>query len=306
MKTVIAGGTGFLGHPLTSALVADGHEVVVLSRSERARVAPGARAVPWDPARTVSPWAAEIDGADVVINLAGEPIAGHRWSAAQKQRLEDSRIVATRRLAGAVLEAATPPSVFISGSGVGFYGPCGSEIVTEDTGAGTDFLAAVCRRWEAQAVEAATPRTRVVLVRTGLVLALGGGALQPLLLPFRLGVGGPMGSGRQYWPWIHVQDWIDLVRFAIATKEVAGAMNATGPQPVTNAEFAKALGRALRRPALLPAPAFALRLMLGEMAGPLVLSGQRAVPARAQQLGFTFSYPTLDAALAQLFPPARR
>jgi uncharacterized protein (TIGR01777 family) len=306
MQIVIAGGTGFLGSPLTSALLADGHGVAVLSRNASARVPQGARVVPWDPHRALSPWTTEIDGADVVINMAGEPIADHRWTAAQKQCIEDSRIVSTRRLAEAITQAAAPPAVFINGSGVGFYGPCGSEIVTEETGAGTDFLGTVCRRWEAQAVEAASPRTRVVCVRTGLVLGTDGGALRQMLLPFKLGAGGRLGSGQQYWPWIHRRDWIDLVRFAIEHGALAGPMNATAPQPVTNAEFTRALARALKRPAVFPVPAVALRILLGEMADALLLTGQRAVPAKAQHLGFTFRFASLDAALADLFPGAGR
>jgi uncharacterized protein (TIGR01777 family) len=305
MKLVIAGGTGFLGQPLTTRLLRDGHEVVVLSRAESARVPIGARAVTWDVTRTLAPWAAEIDGADAVINLAGESIADHRWTAARKRRIEDSRVVATRRIVGAIAEASAPPALLINGSGVGFYGPCGDQLITEETGAGHDFLAGVCRRWEAQAVAACSTRTRVVCVRTGLVLERDGGALQAMLLPFRMGVGGPVGTGRQYWPWIHRQDWIDLVRFAIANTDVAGPLNATAPTPVTNAEFARELGRALGRPSFMKAPAFALKLLLGEMAEGLLLTGQRAIPAKAERLGFTFSYPTLAPALAALFPERR-
>lgn len=300
MKTVITGGTGLLGTPLVTALLADGHEVVVLSRSATARIAPGARVAAWDPERDDRSWASEIEGADAVVNLAGEPIAGGRWTAERKRRIEESRIVSTRRLVRAIAAATRPPAVLVSGSAVGYYGPCGSEVVTERTGPGRDFLAGVCRRWEEEAAAAASGRTRVVCVRTGLVLARDGGALAQMLLPFRLGAGGPLGSGTQYWPWIHRTDWVDLIRFAIATSAVAGPLNATAPQPVTNREFARALGRALRRPAVLPAPAFALRLLLGEMADAL-LTGQRAVPAVAQRHGFAFAYPTLDAALAQLF-----
>ncbi len=301
MKIVIAGGSGFLGRPLSDALMTDGHRVVVLSRHPHPRVAPGARAVAWNPGTTGEPWTSEIDGADAIVNLAGEPIAGRRWSPAQKRRIDESRIAATRSLARATSAATAPPSVFVSGSGAGFYGPRGDEVVTEDAPSGNDFLAAVCRHWEAEAASAATSRTRVVCIRTGLVLERDGGALQKMLPPFQFGVGGRVGSGQQYWPWIHRQDWIDLVRFALRTPALSGPINATAPAPVTNSEFARALGRALRRPALMPAPAVALRLLLGEMADALLLSGQRAVPARAQQHGFTFRYPELDAALAALF-----
>ncbi|HEX7940445.1 MAG TPA: TIGR01777 family oxidoreductase, partial [Gemmatimonadaceae bacterium] len=240
----------------------------------------------------------ELDGAAAVINLAGEPIADHRWTAAQKRRIEDSRVTATRRLVEAIASVPNPPAVFVSGSGAGFYGPCGSEIVTEDTGAGHDFLAGVCRRWEAQAVAASSSATRVVCVRTGLVLARDGGALPRMLLPFRLGIGGRIGNGRQYWPWIHRHDWIDLVRFVLKTPDAVGAFNLTAPSPVTNAEFVRELGRALGRPTLIPVPPIALRILLGrELADSVLLSGQRAMPARATQLGFRFTYPTLSLAL---------
>lgn len=308
MKIVIAGGTGFLGLPLTASLLAGSHRVVVLTRHEQARVAPGAKAVLWDQSTTRQGWSKEIDGADVVINLAGEPIGDHRWSAAQKQRIEDSRINATRHLVAAIANAKQPPAVFVSGSAVGFYGPCGDEFVTEETGAGNDFLAGVCRRWEAQAVEASSPRTRVVCVRTGLVLDTAGGALPRMLPPFRLGFGGRAGSGRQYWPWIHRTDWINLIRFAIDTPDVAGPMNATSPEPVTNQVFARELGKVLGRPSFVPASRLALRLVLGEMADALLLSGQRAVPAKADRFGYQFTYEKLPQALAALFsksaPPA--
>jgi uncharacterized protein (TIGR01777 family) len=300
VKIVIAGGTGFLGNPLTARLASEGHDVVILTRragSSRAAV----REVVWTPDGTRGPWSAELDGADAVVNLAGESIAGKRWSQAHKQEILDSRVNATRSLAAAIARASHPPSVFVSGSAVGYYGPRGDEMITEATAPGRDFLARVCARWEDEANRAAGPRTRVVCVRTGLVLERDGGALPQMLPPFKVGVGGPVGSGRQYWPWIHRADWIDLVRWSIRTEGVNGPLNATAPNPVTNAEFASALGRALRRPAFMPAPAFALRLMLGEMADALLLSGQRAVPAKAEALGFTFKYARLDEALGAIF-----
>jgi uncharacterized protein (TIGR01777 family) len=299
MKIIVAGGTGFLGAPLVRALAAAGHDVAILTR----RAAPpsgGARAVVWTPDGDIGPWAREIDGAGAVINLAGESIAGHRWTAAHKQRILDSRVLATRSLVAAIRGAARPPQVFVSGSAVGYYGPHGDEVVTEETPAGHDFLARVCVAWEAEA-HAASPHTRVVCVRTGLVLERDGGALPPMLPPFWFGAGGPVGSGRQYWSWIHRQDWIALVRLAIDTPSAAGPLNATAPAPVTNAEFARTLGRVLRRPAFLPAPGFALKLLLGEMAGPLILSGQRAVPARAEALGVPFGFRHLEEALRAIF-----
>src|SRR5439155_2118928 len=183
------------------------------------------------------------------------------------------------------------------GSAVGDYGPRGDEVATEDTAPGDAFLARVCVQWESEAARATTPRTRVVLVRTGLVLERDGGALPQMLPPFWIGAGGPVGSGRQYWPWIHRQDWIDLVRWTIRTADLSGPINATAPVPVTNREFARTLGRVIRRPAVMRAPAFALRLMLGEMADALLLSGQRVVPAKAERHGFTFRYARLEDAL---------
>jgi uncharacterized protein len=302
MKIVIAGGTGFLGRPLARALAADGREVVILTRRPSAPPAtPEARFVTWRPEGKGGAWAAEIDGAGAVVNLAGESIAARRWSSTQKQRILDSRVQATRSLAEAVRSAARPPLAFVSGSAVGYYGPLGDEIVTEATPAGSDFLAGVCAKWESEAAQAAGTATRVACMRTGLVIERDGGALPRMLLPFRLGAGGPLGSGRQYMPWIHRDDWVALVRWAIDTPAAGGPINATAPRPVTNREFSRALGRALHRPAFMPAPAFALRLALGEMADALLLSGQRAVPAKAEHLGFRFRYTLLDEALGAIF-----
>ncbi|OFW31258.1 MAG: TIGR01777 family protein [Acidobacteria bacterium RIFCSPLOWO2_12_FULL_65_11] len=302
MSIVIAGGTGFLGRPLATRLIAEGHDVVILTRGA---AQPGGvarpRLVPWTPDGEVGPWAAEIDGAGAVINLAGVSIAGHRWTAAHKQRVLDSRVRATRSIVAAIRRASTPPSVFISGSAVGYYGPHADEIVTEATAAGADFLAGVCVQWEAAANLTANASTRLICLRTGLVLDKSGGALPQMLPPFRFGVGGPVGSGRQYWPWIHYDDWLALVLWIIDTPAVSGPLNATAPVPVPNADFARALGRALGRPALLPTPALALRLLLGEMADALLLSGQRALPAKAERLGFSFRYPRIDDALRAIF-----
>ena len=300
MKIVIAGGTGFLGQPLAAALAAAGHTPVLLSRPA-GPARSNFRLVSWTPDGSVGTWAAEIDGAGAVVNLAGESIAGHRWTSAQKQRILDSRVRATGSLVEAIGRAASPPPVLVSGSAVGYYGPLDDRIVNEETPGGHDFLATVCVRWEAEAMRAVSVRTRVVCIRTGLVLERDGGALPQMLPPFWFGAGGPIGSGRQYWPWIHRQDWIDLVRFAIETPTLSGPLNVTAPEPVPNRDFAKALGRAMRRPAFMPAPGFALKLLLGEMAEGLLLSGQRAVPAKAERLGFTFTYPRLDAALAAIF-----
>ena len=301
MKIVIAGGTGFLGRPLAEALTADGREVVILTRGPAASPIGEARLVSWNPTGHIGPWASELADADAVVNLAGESIAARRWSTVQKQKILDTRMHATRSLAAAIRAATRPPQTFVSGSAIGYYGPLGDEIVTEERPAGSDFLAEVCRRWESEAITGVTEATRVACMRTGLVLARDGGALPQMLLPFRFGAGGPLGSGRQYWPWIHRDDWVALVRWTIDTPSAHGPINATAPHPVTNAAFAKALGRALHRPVFMPAPAFALRIALGEMADALLLSGQRAVPAKVERLGFRFRFSRLEDALRAIF-----
>lgn len=291
MRVVIAGGTGFLGRALTASLRRDGHRVVVLSRRVRAGQPD---IVAWTPDGTVGPWATALESAEAVVNLAGEGIADGRWTTARKQALMDSRLQATSSLAAAIAGATTPPRAFLSGSGVGYYGPRGDEPIAEDASAGHDFLGRLATQWEA-ATSAAARHTRVTRLRTGLVLG-DEGALAKMLLPFRLGVGGRLGSGRQWMPWIHVDDWVRMVRFLIDDPRASGPFNVCGPAPVTNAEFTGALGRALHRPAVLPVPAFALRLALGELSDAL-LTGQRAVPAKATALGFTFTYPDVQSAL---------
>ena len=309
MRIVIAGGTGFLGSPLAEVYAEDGHDVHVLSRGLAPGEArhdpgtgmPGITRVGWSPDAQGSPWASVIDGADAVINLAGEGIGDKRWTPQRKARIRDSRLHSTRQLVAAIKSARVPPPVFVSGSAVGYYGPSGDEPKTEVAPAGDDFLAHVCEDWEAEAKKAESLSTRVVLLRTGLVLERSGGALAKLLTPFRMFVGGPMGSGRQYMSWIHRIDWVELVRWIVETSAVSGAINATAPAPVTNREFARALGRALHRPSFVPTPGFALTLLLGEMARPLVLTGQRVVPARARTLGFHFRYPEIDLAFRGIF-----
>ena len=295
MKVVIAGGAGFLGSGLAMSFREDGHDVVVLTRRPRK---PGD--VAWDPLAPADNPASTVDGADAVINLAGESLDAGRWTAARKAAILESRIAATRAIVAAIAGARRPPAVFVSASAVGFYGTHGSEALTENSPPGSDFLASVCVAWEAQALEAAWI-TRVVLLRTGLVLDRGGGALPKLVLPFRLFAGGRAGSGKQYWSWIHRDDWTRIVRWAIDTPEITGPLNLTASSPVTNAEFARTLGRVLHRPALTPAPAFAMRLLLGEMADALILNGQRVLPAKATLHGFEFRYPDLGSALRGIF-----
>jgi uncharacterized protein len=299
MRLVVAGGTGMLGDALTRACVAAGDEVTVLTR--RARPArDGVQYVAWTAGPDIDAWAAAVDGADAVVNLAGASIAGTRWSNRRKVELWDSRLQATRGLAAAVARAAAPPPVVVSASAVGYYGSRGDERLTEDSAPGSDFLARLCVAWEHAAGLMASDRTAVACVRSGLVLSRRGGALPRIALPFRFGAGGRIGDGTQYMPWIHVDDWVALVRHIIGTR-AGSAWNLTGPEPVTNAEFSSTLATVLRRPNLLPAPAFALRLALGEMADALLLASQRAVPARAGAAGVAFRYPTLAAALQAIY-----
>ncbi len=293
MKILVAGGSGLLGRALVAALRRDRHQVAILTRTPR-----HADDVLWSTEREPGGWTTAVESADAVINLAGAPIAAGRWTEARKAEIIGSRTRSTALLVAAIRNAATPPRL-INGSAIGFYGSRGDEPLTEASGPGDDFLARVCIAWEAEASKAADV-ARVVLLRTGVVLSPEGGALPQLALPFRLFAGGPIGSGKQYVSWIHIADWVALVQWALATA-VAGPLNATAPAPVNNASFARALGRALRRPALLPAPAFALRLAMGEMADAMILGGQRVLPAKAESLGFRFSYPALGPALAAIY-----
>jgi uncharacterized protein len=288
MKAVIAGGTGFLGSALAASLRADGHQVAIISRRPHGR-----DQVAWTD-RSV------LDGADVVVNLAGTSLDSGRWTESRKRAILESRVEATDAIVNAMAEISRRPPVFVNQSAVGVYGAHGSEALTEESPLGSDFLASVCIAWEAAAMKGAW-MTRIVLLRTGLPLDAGGGALPRLALPFRLFAGGRLGSGQQYWSWIHLHDWIRMVRWAIDTPDIQGPLNVTAPNPATNGELAQAVGRALHRPAIAPAPAFAIRLLLGEMADAMILSGQRVLPARATRAGFQFRYPSLDSALQQIY-----
>jgi uncharacterized protein (TIGR01777 family) len=295
MKIVVAGGTGLLGSALVGALQDDRHAVIVLTRHPTQQ-----NEVRWSPDHDEGSWTPALDGAHAVINLAGASIAGGRWTAARKTAIRESRMQATGALARAIAARTQPPAIFISSSAVGYYGSRGDEPATETTVPGSDFLAQVCRDWEAAASQLAG-RSRVVLLRSGVVLARNGGALPQLALPFKLFAGGPAGTGRQFVSWIHLHDWIAMVKWALATQDVSGPLNVTAPGPVTNEEFSQTLGRALGRPSWLRAPSFALRLVLGEMADALVLGGQRVLPDIAQRRGFVFRYPSLEAALKEIY-----
>ena len=303
MKIVVTGGTGFSGRALCAALAADGHDVVVLSRFSggayqgvrhvRAQVIRDANgAYRYEPQGI-----AEIDGANAVINLAGAGIADSRWTPARKALLHESRLSVTRALTSAIRGTASPPSVFISGSAVGYYGSDFAKVFDESAPAGSDFLAQLCADWEQAAREAESESCRVVILRTGLVLARGGGLLAKMKPPFMFFVGGPTGSGRQWMSWIHRDDWIAMVRWAMTSASVRGPINVVAPVAVTNADFSSAFGRALHRPSLFPVPAFVLRLMFGEMADGAVLASQRVVPTAAQAGGFTYTYGDIDSAL---------
>ena len=295
MRIVISGGTGFLGAALVVALRAAGHQVMVLTRRPR-----NDGDIAWSPDVPSGAWIAAVHAADAVINLAGEGLADRRWTPARKQEIILSRLAATRALAGALREAVRPAPVFLSSSAIGIYGNRGDDEVTEATPPGSGFLAQVCVTWEREAVAAADV-TRVVLLRTGVALARDGGALAQMAMPFRFFAGGPLGSGRQYISWIHREDWVAMVEWALHDAAVVGPLNLTAPHPVRNADFARTLGRVLHRPSLLPAPAFALRLALGEMADEALLGGQRVLPAAALANGFTFRHPHLEGALRSIY-----
>ena len=295
MHIIIAGGSGFLGRALHTRLQQEGHAVGILTRRPR----PGMQEdIAWTPDGSAGTWARSLEGVDAIVNLAGERIADARWTEERKQALRNSRVLPTRSLVTAINEMSRPPAVFISGSAAGYYGARGDELVTEATPPGSDFLAALCVEWEREA-EQASAVTRVALLRTGFPLHPEGGLLGKMLLPFRFGLGGPLGSGAQYIPWIHIVDWVDLVMWLMAHDHTRGAFNGSAPEPVTNAEFTRALGRTLNRPAFIPVPGFGLRILLGEIAAAL-LTGQRVIPGRAMEMGFQFRFPHLPSALRDL------
>jgi uncharacterized protein (TIGR01777 family) len=301
MRVLMTGGTGLIGRALATDLVRDAHEVVVLSRNPaRAPDQPsGVELQPWDGC-TIAGWGPLVNGVDSVVNLAGENISAGRWSAARKTRIVRSRSDAGRALVEAVNAATHKPRVLIQASAVGYYGPRGAEAITEDALPGDDWLSRVAADWEAVTRPVEDLGVRRVIIRTGVVLTLAGGALPKMALPFRFFVGGPVGNGRQSFPWIHIADVVAAIRFLIDHEEAQGVFNLAAPAVLTNAEFSSALGRAMHHPAWLPVPGFALRLLFGEMAT-VLLTGQRAFPARLQQMGFAFRFPTLDAALFDIF-----
>jgi hypothetical protein len=302
MKAMVTGATGFVGPRLLRLL----DSPVVLSRNaDRARTALGSLAGPiyrWDPLQGPPP-AQAFEGVDVVLHLAGESVAEGRWTAAQKARIRDSRVIGTRHLVQGIAQAAAKPKTLVSASAVGYYGDRGEEELTETAAPAHDFLADVCVEWEREALAAQQHGVRVVTARTGIVLGAGGGALAKMLTPFKLGAGGPLGNGRQWMPWIHVADLSRMYVHAADHGEISGPMNAVAPHPVRNSEFTKALARQLHRPAFMPAPYLGLRIVFGEFAKVLFAS-QRVVPKVALDTGFEFQYPEIAAALREILAPA--
>ncbi len=299
MRVFVTGGTGLIGTRLVRHLLKRGDQPVVLSRRPDAAAklfGPACTVVPGDPTQAGG-WMGAVADCDAVINLAGENVFGRRWNAEVKALLHDSRVKATQNVVEALRRSAEGRRrTLVNASAIGYYGPHGDEELTEDSPPGDDFLAHICINWEKAAHTVEPAGVRCVMVRVGVVLDKEGGALAKLLTPFKLGAGGPVGSGKQWMSWIHHEDMTGLFLLALDNAEARGPLNGTAPNPVTNRGFGKALGRALHRPAFMPMPGFALRLLVGE-AAEVVLSGQRVLPRRAEQLGYTFNYPTVDAAL---------
>jgi uncharacterized protein (TIGR01777 family) len=304
MRIIITGGTGLIGRHLVTSLAADGHEVIVLSRNPAKHAfPPGARGEKWN-GRTAEGWGRLADGADAIINLAGENLAGDkgffpsRWTAARKQRIVNSRTNAGQAVVEAVRAVRSKPGILIQASAVGYYGP-GDQVATEAAPPGNDFMANVLKAYEASTAEVEAMGLRRVVMRSGVVLTTEGGALPRLVLPHKLFVGGPLGNGRQWLSWIHMADEIRAIRFLLENESASGAFNVTSPEPLTYKAFGRVIGQVLGRPSLIPVPAFALRLVLGEVAD-TVLTGQRVVPQRLQEMGFTFRFPDPRPALADL------
>lgn len=306
MRVIITGGTGLIGRALANSLAKDHHEVIVLSRNvnKTSGLAGGVKVVQWD-AKSAQGWGSLADGAGAIVNLAGESIAGEgfppqRWTAERKRRIRDSRVNAGKAIVEAISAAQNKPAVLIQSSAVGYYGTHGDQDITEESTAGSDFLGQICKEWEASTDAVEKMGVRRCLIRTGLVLSSNGGVLPQMALPFRLFAGGPIGSGKQQIPWIHLDDHIAAIRFLIDNPSASGVFNLSAPNPLSNADFGRAIGRALGRPYWLPTPGFAFKIAFGELSM-LLLEGQRAVPKRLQEMGFQFKYPEAEAALRDLF-----
>ena len=294
MKIVVAGGSGFVGEPLVRKLVKRGDDVVVLSRNP-AKVRAG-RGVQWDGGKSAGAWTSDLDDADAVVNLAGENIAEGRWTEERKRILTESRLNATNAIVDVMKKAPARKRTLINASAVGYYGFDRDEELDEKSPKGRGFLSDLVEKWE-RAANAAQAAARVVILRFGVVLASDGGALPKMMMPFRFGAGGPVGSGNQWMSWIDRDDLLDEMIWSLDHENVRGVYNSTAPEPVRNRDFSKQLGRAMHRPSILPAPSFALRLMFGDMADEVLLGGQRVMPRRAQSEGFRFAYPAVESAL---------
>ncbi len=301
MRIVLTGGTGFVGRELLQVLLAQKHQVTLLTRNSKKAGLSNTllKVVYWD-GKSPGDWTRDIDGADAVINLAGESIANGRWTRRQKELLIHSRIDSTRALASAIANANKKPPVLINASAVGYYGPVESDDVTETYSKGMGFLADLCQMWELEARAAESSGTRVVLLRIGVVLENGGGALKKMTPPFQMYVGGHIGTGRQWFSWIHRDDLINIVLFALKNPDLKGPVNAVAPKPVTQKEFSQALGKALGKPCWAPVPGFVLKLGLGEMSE-MLLTGQKVVPEVLNRSGFSFKFPDPDSALSDIF-----
>jgi uncharacterized protein (TIGR01777 family) len=300
-RVVVTGATGLIGKRLTKELTSRGYSVTIFSRNpEKARsTLPGAAEyVAWQPGS--ADWVSHIDGAYAVINLAGAGIFNRRWTKNYKKKILESRVQGTRGLVDAMARAKEKPQVLINGSAVGYYGLTGSEKLDEASPPGDDFLARVVLAWEREAAKAEALGVRVVMLRSGIVLAREGGALPLMSLPFKLFVGGPILPGDQYFSWVHIDDEVGIILMVLENDKARGPINSSAPEPQTNRDFSRALGKAFSRPSLLPVPGFALKVALGEVSS-IITGGQRVIPNRAQELGYRFLYPTSDQALTQIF-----
>ncbi len=296
MGVIVTGGSGLIGRALVEHLAKDGHELIVLSRNPDAvkNLPKGVSAEEWD-GKTAQGWGKVVNSADAIVNLAGATIS-ERWSDAHKREIRKSRVNAGKAIVEAVKAAEQKPRVVIQASAVGYYGPRGAEEITEDSTAGSDFLASVCKDWEASTAELDGMGIRRAIIRTGVVLDQHGGALPRMVTPVKMFVGGPLGSGKQYFPWIHLQDEVAAITWLIDNPNARGVYNLSAPRPLTNREFTQAIGKVLGRPTLMPVPAFAMQAMFGEMAT-LLLDGQREMPARLVKEGFKFKFTDAEAAL---------
>ena len=296
MKILVTGSTGLVGSVLLPFLRSKGHEVFRLVRSQ-AKVGPAE--IYWNPEQGIDD-TSRLEGLDAVVHLAGENISEGRWTEEKKARIRDSRVIGTRVLSDALASLAQPPRILLSASAIGYYGDRGDEIMREESAPGSDFLAQVCREWEAATEPAAQKGIRVVHLRFGVIFTPKGGALSKILAPFKFGVGGKLGSGKQYMSWITLDDVVGVIDHALFNDQLRGSINVVAPNPVTNYEFTKTLGRVLSRPTIFPVPAFAARLAFGEMADAALLASTRAEPARLKESGYVFQHPELESALRQM------